>query len=166
MILGFDCSTTTCGYSFCDNNDILNADFIDISKFDTNKEKSFHIISIIDKNPLIKKVTKINLESALSGFMFGRTSQQTVIKLARFNAIFEYIISEHWKLPVTLVAASTARKKVFGKARVKGVEAKEYVKQQLSLKFDLTKYNKINKIGNVDVRVQDIYDSIVIALYG
>lgn len=163
MTLGFDCSTTCCGWAFY-NGSLQDAGFIDISKITSNKEKSFYIIGILDKNPLIKSVDKINLEAALSGFMHGRTSQQTVIKLARFNAVFEFIISEHWKLPVNLVGASTARKKAFGKSRIMGIDPKEYVKQQLSSKFDLTKFTKINRIGNVDERNKDTYDAIVMSM--
>jgi hypothetical protein len=165
MVLGFDASTTCVGWAFYNGTDIVDAGFIDLHRFETNKEKIFHIISVLEPNPNIAFTTKINLEAALSGFMGGRTSQQTIIKLARFNAVFEYIISEHWAIPVNLVSVTTARKKVFGKCRVKGIEPKEYVKQQLSFKINLTKFNKTNKIGNVDVRCADMYDAMVQAMY-
>ena len=61
MILGFDASTSTVGWAFSDNNRILDAGFIDIKKQDSSKEKSFHVISHIEKNPLFKKVEKIHL---------------------------------------------------------------------------------------------------------
>lgn len=164
MILGFDASTSTCGWAFYDGSLIVDAGFIDLTKKETNKEKAFHVISIIGTNPNLCRVSAINLEAALFGFMRGRTSQQVVIKLARFNAVFEYIIAEEWAVPVNLVSVTTARKKVFGKCRVKGIEPKEYVKQQLSLKMDLTKFDKLNKIGNWDVRNSDMYDAIVQAM--
>jgi hypothetical protein len=164
MILGFDASTTACGWAFYDGTIIQDAGFINISKYPTNKEKALQVISIIDAHPHVKSITQINLEAALSGFKNGRTSQQVVIMLARFNAIFEYIISEHYKVPVKLIGASTARKIVFGKASIRGVDSKEYVKDQLSRKFDLKKFEKINKIGNIDKKCGDMYDAMVIAM--
>ena len=164
MILGFDASTSTCGWAIYDGAVIQDAGFVDISKCPTNKEKALRVISVIDAHPHIHLVTQINLEAALSGFMRGRTSQQVIIKLARFNSVFEYIVSEHFKIPVKLIGASTARKHVFGKARVQGIDPKEYVRTQLATKMDLTKFNKINKIGNVDKRCGDMYDAMVIAM--
>jgi hypothetical protein len=164
MTLGFDASTTTCGWAFYNGSVIVDAGFIDLSKAETNKDKAFLVISTLASNPNLSKVTAINLEAALSGFMRGRTSQQVVIKLARFNAVFEYIISEEWAIPVTLIAVTTARKKVFGKCRVKGIEPKEYVKQQLSMKMDLTKYDKLNKLGDWNVKNSDMYDAMVMAM--
>jgi hypothetical protein len=142
----------------------VDAGFIDLSKSPTNKEKAALVISTLKDNPNMMLTTQINLEAALSGFMGGRTRQQVIIMLARFNAVFEYIISEHWKIQVNLVSVTTARKKVFGKCRVKGIEPKEYVKQQLSIRMDLKKFDKINKIGNIDVKCADMYDAMVMAM--
>lgn len=164
MTLGFDASTTTCGWAFYNNVTILDAGFIDLSKMETNKEKAFHVLTALQFNPYLIETSEINLEAALSGFMRGRTSQQVVIKLARFNAVFEYIVAETLKIPVNLISVTTARKTVFGKCRVKGIDPKEYVKQQLSLKLDLTKFDKLNKIGNWDQRNSDMYDAMVIAM--
>ena len=164
MTLGLDCSTVTCGLAFYDGTVITDAGFVDISKCPTNKEKALRVISVIDAHPHIHSTSKINLEAALSGFMGGRTSQQVIILLARFNAVFEYIVAEHFKIPVKLIGASTARKHVFGKSRVKGIDPKTYVKSQLSLKMDLTKFDKINKIGNIDKRCGDMYDAMVISM--
>lgn len=164
MVLGFDASTTCAGWAFWNGTEIVDAGFLDLSRLETNKEKAFHVISVLDANPNTLVTTKINLEAALSGFFRGRTSQQTIIKLARFNAVFEYIISEHWKIPVNLVSVTTARKTVFGKCRVKGIEPKEYVKQQLSLRMDLKKFDKINTRGGWDAHNSDMYDAIVQAM--
>lgn len=164
MILGFDASTTCVGWAFYNGITIEDAGFIDISKFDLNKYKAFHVVNTLDSHPLLVNTSQINLEAALSGFMGGRTSQQVIIKLARFNAVFEYIIGEAWKKPINLIGATTARKKVFGKARVKGIDPKTYVKEQLSSKINLTKFDKTNKIGNWDQRNADMYDAMVQAM--
>ena len=165
--LGFDASTRIVGYAFYDGINVIDAGFIDVSMFETNKEKSLHVISMMDANENTKLVSKINLESALSGFMGGKTSQQTVILLARWNAVFEYIISEQWKLPVNLVNVMTARKAVFGKCRIKGMTGKEYVRQQIDLKFPyIHRFDKLNKRGTWDAHNEDIYDACVIAMAG
>lgn len=165
MTLGFDASTTICGWAFYDNSQIVDAGFINLTKYETNKEKTFHVINTLKDNPNLKSTTKINLEAALSGFMGGRTSQQTIIKLARFNSVFEYIVSEYWKLPVNLISVTTARKAVFGKARIKGMAGKEYVKQQIDLKFSyIHKFDKLNRKDEPDAHNEDMYDAAVISM--
>lgn len=167
MVLGFDASTSCAGWAFYDGTEIVDAGFTDLSRLETNKEKAFAVISELDANPHRIVTTKVNLEAALSGFMGGKTSQQTIIKLARFNAVFEYIISEHWRIPVNLVSVTTARKAVFGKARVKGMTGKEYVRQQIDLKFpQVHKFDKQNTRGNWDAHNEDMYDAVVIAMAG
>lgn len=165
MTLGFDASTTTCGWAFYDQNNIQDCGFIDISKLNTNKEKVFFVIDTLKNHPLIKKVNKINLEAALSGFAGGFTSQQVIIKLARFNAIFEYIINEYWNIPVHLVSVNTIRKKVFGKCRIKGIKSKDFVKMQLESMMSLAKWDKTKKNGKWDDRNFDMYDAIVTSMY-
>jgi hypothetical protein len=164
ITLGLDASTRTVGYAFYDGTNIIDAGFIDISKLETNKEKCLCVISALDTNENMKSVSKINLEAALSGFMGGKTSQQTIILLARFNAVLEYIISEHWKIPVNLVSVMTARKSVFGKCRVKGMTGKEYVRQELpKIHSEIIKFEKKNRNDEWDKKNEDMYDSVVIA---
>lgn len=166
MKLGLDCSTTTCGWAFVDNGEIQEAGFTDISKFELNRDKAFHIVQELKHHPLMEDVECINLEAALSGFMGGRTSQQVIIKLARFNAVLEYVLEEEFGFPITLVNVGTIRKKVFGKARQKGLDGKSFVKQELAKIITLpTKWDKTNKIGNPDKRNEDMYDAIVTALF-
>jgi Holliday junction resolvasome RuvABC endonuclease subunit len=165
MILGLDCSTVVCGWAMFDGISILDAGFIDISKIDTNKEKVIHILKTLVPLPHMENLKEIKLEAALSGFMRGRTSQQVVIKLARFNAVLEYILGEQLKVPVTLVGANTARKKVLGKAFIKGMPAKEYVERELPKKIpEIQKYYMLNKIGNYDKRNEDLRDAIIISM--
>ena len=128
MILGLDASTSTVGWAFSDDGKIVDAGFLDISHLETSKEKSFFVLDYLRSTPNLKYVTSINLEAALSGFAGGRTSQQVIIKLARFNAVFEYIISEETDIKVNLCNVNTMRKQLFGKSRVKGIKPKDYVK--------------------------------------
>lgn len=88
VILGLDSSTSVTGWSFCKQGIILDAGFIDHKKFESTKEKTLFVISELEKNPLIKNITVINLEAALSGFAGGFTSQQTIITLSKTQCCF------------------------------------------------------------------------------
>jgi hypothetical protein len=53
---------------------------------------------------------------------------------------------------------------VLGKAFIKGMTAKEWVKQELPKHIpNLDKYIKLNKLGNYDKRNEDTLDAIVIS---
>jgi hypothetical protein len=166
VILGLDSSTSTTGWSFCENGKILSAGFIDTKKLETTKEKTFHVISCLEKTNEIKRFDEINLEAALSGFAGGFTSQQVIITLARHNAVFAYIIEEHFKKKVNLLSVNTIRKQLFGKCRIKGIKSKDFVRQELELLMpDVIKFTTQNKKGNWDERNGDMYDAVVASLY-
>jgi hypothetical protein len=166
VILGLDSSTSTTGWSFCENGKILSAGFVDTKKLETTKEKTFHVISYLEKTKEIKRFDEINLEAALSGFAGGFTSQQVIITLARHNAVFAYIIEEHFKKKVNLLSVNTMRKQLFGKCRIKGIKSKDFVKQELeSLVPDVIQFTIQNKKGNWDERNGDMYDAVVAGLY-
>jgi len=166
VILGLYSSTSTTGWSFCENGKILSAGFVDTKKLETTKEKTFHVISVLEKIKEIEKFDQINLEAALSGFAGGFTSQQVIITLARHNAVFAYIIEEHFKKKVNLLSVNTMRKQLFGKCRIKGIKSKDFVKQELeSLVPDVVKFTVQNKKGNWDERNGDMYDAVVAGLY-
>jgi len=59
----------------------------------------------------------------------------------------------------------TARKNLFGKARVKGVSAKDFVKKEINCLYNLEEYVKLTKTGLWDKRNMDAYDALVCALY-
>lgn len=166
MILGIDASTNIVGWCFAETGSVMDAGFLNISKLDTNKEKGNFVINFLLAHPLIHKINRVNLEAALSGFGGGLTSQQTIITLSRWNAILEYMLSEYFKLPVVLCNVNTMRKKVFGKARIKGVKPKEYVKQQIPLIVsNVSKFERLNRKGEWDAHNSDMYDAMVCALY-
>jgi len=166
VILGLDSSTSVTGWSFCENGKILSAGFVDTKKLETTKEKTFHVISCLEKIKEINQFDQINLEAALSGFAGGFTSQQVIITLARHNAVFAYIIEDHFKKKVNLLSVNTIRKQLFGKCRIKGIKSKDFVRQELeSLVPDVIKFTTQNKKGNWDERNGDMYDAVVASLY-
>ena len=165
MVLGLDVSTSCVGYAFTKDKKIIDMGFIDLKKQKTPKEKTFFVLTRLSKSPYIDEVTKINIEDNLSGFSGGRTSQQVIVKLAKFNAILGFVIEEEFGVEVENINPNTARKQVFGKARIKGVPAKEYVKMKIDEKYDTKKWCKITTRGNWDKRNIDAYDGLVMSLY-
>ena len=165
VTLGLDISTSCVGYAFTENKKILDMGFIDIKKFTTHKEKAFYVLTCINESSYIDKIEKINIEDSLSGFMGGRTSQQVIVKLAKFNAVLCYVVEDTFDIEVKNVNPMTARKQVFGKARVKGVKAKDFVKRQIEELYDTKRWCKHTTRGNWDKRNIDAYDGLVMSLF-
>jgi hypothetical protein len=166
VILGLDSSTSVTGWAFSENGKILDAGFIDTKKYETTKEKTYSVIKFIESNNYNNKFEHINLEAALSGFAGGFTSQQTIITLTRHNAVFAYILEEHFKKKVNLLSVNTMRKQLFGKCRIKGMKSKDFVKHHLELLMpEVKNFTVLNKKNNWDERNGDMYDAIVCALY-
>ena len=164
VTLGLDASTTCVGYAFTENKKILDMGFIDLKKEKTPKEKVQKVLEIINQQDYIDSVMDINIEDNLSGFMGGRTSQQTIIKLAKFNAILCFML-ENFDFTVHSINPMTARKQVFGKARIKGLKAKDLVKMKIEKMYDTSKWCKTTPRGYWDKRNIDMYDGLVMSLY-
>jgi hypothetical protein len=164
MNLGFDASTNVVGFAFVENKNIFDCGFIDISKIKGNREKAWFVIESLKSHSLLSKIDSINLEASLSGFA-GPSSRAVIVMLARWNAVFEYVLEDYFKKEINLVNVATARKQAFGKAKIKGMKPKEYVKMMMDKMYDLTPWEKTNKLGNIDKRIEDVRDAVVIALY-
>jgi len=162
--LGLDASTTCVGYAFTKDKKILDMGFIDIKKETTPKDKVEKVLDFLHKSSYIDNVENINIEDNLSGFAGGRTSQQVIIKLAKFNAILCFML-ENFEFKVHSINPMTARKNVFGKARIKGLKAKDFVKQEIEKMYDTNKWCKETTRGNWDKRNIDMYDGLVMSLF-
>ena len=165
VTLGLDISTSCVGYAFTENKKILDMGFIDIKKQTTHKEKAFYVLTCINESSYIDDVKKVYVEDNLSGFAGGRTSQQVIVKLAKFNAVLCYVVEDTFDIEVKNVNPMTARKQAFGKARVKGVKAKDFVKRQIDELYDTNKWCKHTKTGLWDNRNIDAYDGLVMSLF-
>ena len=164
VTLGLDASTTCVGYAFTQDKKILDMGFIDIKKEKTPKDKVQKVLEFINNNSYIDSVMDINIEDNLSGFAGGRTSQQVIIKLAKFNAILCFML-ENFDFNVHNINPMTARKNVFGKARVKGKKAKQFVQEEIEKMYNTKKWCKKTSRGNWDKRNIDMYDGLVMSLY-
>jgi hypothetical protein len=74
-------------------------------------------------------------------------------------------MEDTFDIEVKNVNPMTARKQVFGKARVKGMKAKDFVKEQIERLYDTSKWCKETTRGNWDKRNIDMYDGLVMSLY-
>lgn len=158
--LGLDLSTTTCGYAIAENNKIIDAGFVDISKEDEYKGKAWLLINMMEN----KEFDTICVEETLAGFSFGRTSQNIILMLAKNKAVICYILEERFNKKIKSLNVNTARKTVLGKCREKGVKSKVFVEANLSLIHDIHKFDVVNKKGTPDKRNSDIYDAMILAL--
>ena len=165
VTLGLDASTTCVGYAFTKDKKILDMGFIDIKKEKTPKEKVQKVLEKLNEVSYIDNVYYVNIEDNLSGFAGGRTSQQVIIKLAKFNAILCFMLEEMFEFEVNSINPMTARKNVFGKARVKGIKAKDYVKMRIEEMYNTKKWCVETSRGNWDKRNIDAYDGLVMALF-
>ena len=165
VTLGLDISTTCVGYAFTKDKKILDMGFIDIKKETTPKKKVFKVLDFLNNNSYIDDVTDINVEDNLSGFAGGRTSQQVIIKLAKFNAILCFMLEDVFDMKINNINPMTARKNVFGKARVKGMKAKDLVKMKIEEMYNTKKWCKHTSRGNWDKRNIDMYDGLLISLF-
>jgi len=163
--LGLDASTTCVGYAFTKDKKILDMGFIDIKKEKTPKDKVEKVLGKLNESSYINNVMDINIEDSLSGFAGGRTSQQVIIKLAKFNAILCFMLEEMFDFEVYNINPMTARKNVFGKARIKGLKAKDFVKQEVEKMYNTSKWCKETSRGNWDKRNIDMYDGLVMSLF-
>ena len=164
VTLGLDASTTCVGYAFTEDKKILDMGFIDIKKEKTPKDKVQKVLDFLHQISYIDSVDDINIEDNLSGFAGGRTSQQVIIKLAKFNAILCFML-ENFEFNVNSINPMTARKQVFGKARVKGKKAKQFVQEEIEKMYNTNKWCKETARGNWDKRNIDMYDGLVMSLY-
>ena len=165
VTLGLDISTSCVGYAFTQDKKILDMGFIDIKKEKTPKEKVQKVLEFLNNSSYIDEVVDINIEDNLSGFAGGRTSQQVIVKLAKFNAVLCFVLEDMLDMEVHNINPMTARKQVFGKARIKGKKAKEFVEREVEKLYDTSKWCKYTTRKNWDKRNIDMYDGLVMSLY-
>ena len=104
--LGLDISSTVVGYCVSTSKEkVTNAGYIDISKETSIKEKAHKVAKELDKLNL--ELSEIIVEDTLSGFGGGRTSQQTIVKLSKCNAVISYVVEALYEMDVEHVNVSS-----------------------------------------------------------
>jgi len=162
--LGLDISSTVVGYCVSTSKEkVTNAGYIDIRKETSIKEKAHKVAKELDKLNL--EPSEIIVEDTLSGFGGGRTSQQTIVKLSKCNAVISYVVEALYEMDVEHVNVSSLRKAVFGKSREQGKDSKTFVREQLEKVIDLSEFIVYNSRKNYDKRNYDMLDATVASLY-
>jgi Holliday junction resolvasome RuvABC endonuclease subunit len=162
--LGLDISSTTIGYCYSSSEQkIIQAGYISVHKEISIRNKAHKVADELKKIQLQPFV--VIVEDSLSGFGGGRTSQQTIVKLAKCNAIISYVVEELYNLEVQHINVSTMRKGVFGKSREKGLDSKTFVKCNLENMLDLSDFIHYNSKNNYDKKNYDMLDAVVASLY-
>ena len=162
--LGLDISSTVVGYCISTSKKkITEAGYIDIHKETTIRDKAHKVAQTLEN--LYGTPDVIIVEDSLSGFGGGRTSQQTIVKLAKCNAVISYVTEAIYDIEINHVNVSTLRKAVFGKSRIKGVDSKQFVREQLENMLDLSEFIVYNKRNNYDKKNYDMLDATVASLY-
>ena len=162
--LGLDISSTTIGYCFSSSKNKINqAGFIAVHKEISIRSKAHKVAAELKQIQL--QPSDVIVEDSLSGFGGGRTSQQTIVKLAKCNAIISYVVEEMYNLEVQHVNVSTMRKSVFGKSREKGLDSKIFVKNNLDNMLDLSEFTFYNSRQNYDKKNYDMLDAVVASLH-
>lgn len=191
MIFGWDISTSIIGFSvFTNTCQYITSEYIDLTDIDKDLiEKSYSAEMWISR--LIDKYCRQNnekhyhfIEDRLGGFAMGGTMQQTLMKLAAFNATVTYIIWHSFHLtglsvhvehlhPATVKAIMKKEGLVIPKGPVKidGVTLKgSKLKKVLTLDYVKNKEKKFpfetNKNNNAHSWCYDMADSYCIARAG
>ena len=75
------------------------------------------------------------------------------------------MLEDMFEMNVNNINPMTARKNVFGKARIKGIKAKDFVKEEVEKMYNTKKWCKKTKTGLWDKRNIDMYDGLVMSLF-
>lgn len=179
MIFGWDISTSIIGVSFFTADGYVGSDYLDLRKMDSEP---------IDKaeaaNVWIGKFSKAAaadkqydhvhyIEDKLSNFAAGRTMQQTLLKLAAFNATISYIIWKSFNAQglggyIDHIHPSTVKAIMKREGLIIPKGSKE--KKALTLDFVSKKEPlfplHLNKNGNPQPYCYDMADSYIVARAG
>jgi len=177
MILGLDVSTSATGYCIMSTTgDLIELGWIDLSKTKELVEKGFifrdKIISLIKQYP---DIDRVYIEEAFQRFAAGMSSANTIMRLASFNGVTQYICAEHFRCTPVLISVGEARKlcgiKTISKKK-SGIDVKEQVFAWVDrhLKYDWpTKVLKSGPRKGLKIQIpqtRDMSDAWVIAQAG
>lgn len=95
MIVGLDVSTSVIGISwFSDGGEFRESSHIELTKIEDFYDKCNSFKERFTELCGERNVTRIYVEDKLGGFTMGRTTSQTIMKLAAFNSTVSFIALE------------------------------------------------------------------------
>ena len=112
MILGLDISTSTTGYCVFDEDGVKHIGYICLKKHKDIFKKSAEIKRAMCSIKEKYNIKEIAVEQNLQAFRPGLSSAATLMKLAQFNGIVQWICFEVFNIPAISFNVNTARKTV------------------------------------------------------
>jgi len=172
MILGLDVSTSITGICLMDDGCIVK-EFIavDLRKEDSFCGKCNKVGSALDDLKVTHQInegyTSVFIEDKLSGFSGGRTSQQTMMKLAAFNGAVTYIAEYHIGVEPIHIHPSTVKAimKKDGLIIPKGADKKKLTLEFVKNNIENFPYSETRN-GNPQAFCYDMADAYIIARAG
>jgi len=174
-ILGLDISTTTIGYCVIesDDNSIVELGHISLKNIEGLFNKVDVAVPKIAALMVGLAVSKTYVEEAVMMFSTGMSSAQTILTLAKFNALISYHVRNLLgDANLTYVKPTEARKTcglvMTTKAKAGGKGQKEQVYSQLTAPNGLLSHIQfpVTKTGNPKPENYDQADAFVVAYYG
>jgi Holliday junction resolvasome RuvABC endonuclease subunit len=165
MILGLDVSTSNVGYSIIDlDGKLIKMGFISLSNKKCFIQKNRIVRSEFDKINKEYNISYVFIEECLQRFSFGRSSANTIVKLALFNGSVQYAASEAFnKIPAVLnVNKSRKALQIATQSQKKcGIPVKEQVFHWVCNNIDYEWPTKILQSGprkGQTVLIDQVYD--------
>lgn len=128
MILGLDISTSCTGYCIFDETGLQKIGYIDLKKYKTLVQKADHIKKALSELKKKYDIKLVAIEENLQAFRPGFSSASTLMKLAQFNGVVQWVSYEIFNLESIPFNVNTARKLVGLKIQRK---SKETTKEQV-----------------------------------
>jgi hypothetical protein len=165
MTLGLDISSSVVGFCLLNTaGEIVKSGYFDLPKKYSLTEKAEYFKTYIIEITDGFAISTFIIEDFAKSYAFGKTSTQTIMTLATFNGMCQYILHSLIIYPknqkVYKVHPSTARSKVVGKIpspKISGIPQKEYVFQWFR--------KNIKELPDVK-KSRDEADATIIAKYG
>ena len=165
MILGLDVSTSNIGYAVIN----LDGSLVDLGYIELSKKKCF-----IEKNNVSHQILKtisqtysiehVFIEECLQRFSFGRSSANTIVRLALFNGSIQYISNLVFGCIPIVLNVNKSRKSLHIKTQTQkkcGIPIKQQVFQWVSDNLDYKWPTKILKSGprrGQSVLIDQVYE--------
>ena len=111
LILGLAISSSITGFSVLDENmNVLDIGHISLAKYSDMWEKVDEVKSVLETLYNKHSIDKTYIEESLMRFSPGFSSANTIINLAKFNALISYISKDLSEKNPIHISAATARK--------------------------------------------------------
>lgn len=174
-ILGLDLSTSCCGYCVIESDDrsIVELGHISLKNVEGLFNKVDFVVPKITALMIGLNVSKCYVEEAVMMFTMGMSSAQTILTLAKFNALISYHVrNQLGDANVAWVKPNEARKTcgllMTTKKKAGGLSVKEQCFNQLSAPNGLLSHIRwdMTKTGKVKPESFDRADAFVVAYFG